>query len=232
VFNRGRAVAAGLGIVLATASRIADYLRLPTNNPLSPIIRSPSVAVIGYVAIGIAVFWAWKVERDRIEALEHQPILGAHPPSWHQVYAGGMLDLVIPLTCLKGEMFDAVVVVYANFGHRLNALPQPESIRIGHLIEGQTYQLKPSRMILPSGITDLKQLEGKGFDFECELSLNYTSAWDRRRYESMEIITYDSRSGLFDVRRPQSPRLSDTVAAIKRRRRRYRISQWLKSLEG
>lgn len=129
-------------------------------------------------------------------------------------------------------MFDAVAVVYVNFGHRLNALPQPESIRIGHLTEGQTYQLKPSRMVVPDGIADLKQLEGKGFDFECELSLNYTSAWDQRRYESMEIITYDPRSGLFDVRRPHPPHASDTVRAIKRRQRANLIRSWFSGIGG
>jgi hypothetical protein len=155
VFHKWRAVAAVVGIALAMSSRVADYLRLPIDS----VLRSQALAILGYVSIIVAVFLAWKDQRDHIEDIEYRPLLGAVAVAV-QEYAGGF-DLTIQLLCSVGEILLAEAVVYVNFGGRVNALPAPVTIQIGHLTVGHQYSLNPPRMQFPGGVAEMWQIRGK-----------------------------------------------------------------------
>jgi hypothetical protein len=226
VFTKWRAAWAGVGLALTIGNRGADYFQLATNS----VLRSQSVLVAGCVGIVMAVFLAWKDERDRIEDIEYRPLLAVLPMVQLTEYAGGF-DLGIPLVCSTGEIYDVEAVVYAHFGGRFNALPAPETIQIGHLTSGPQYLLKPSRMSWPSGIAAMREIGGKNFDFHCELMFRYSSVRTGRRYISQESITYNETRQQFDFRRPKPPRESPTSQAVKRQQFVKSIRSWIGAIK-
>jgi hypothetical protein len=226
VFHRWRAIWAVVGIALAMSDRVADYLLLP----ISSVLRSQALAILGYVSIIVAVFLAWKDERDHIEDVEYRPLLSAVAVAV-QEYAGGF-DLAIQLLCSVGEILVAEAVVYVNFGGRFNALPAPVTIQIGHLTIGQQYSLSPPRMQFPGGFAEMRQIEGKNFDFHCELALRYTSVRTHVRYVNDELITYNTARRQFDIRRHNPPRALPTAKAAKLRRLANSIRSWLGAIKN
>jgi hypothetical protein len=226
VFHRWRATWAVVGIALAMSNRMADYLRLPT----ASVLRSQALAILGYLSVIVAVFLAWKDTRDRIEDIEYRPLLTAVAVEV-QEYAGGF-DLTIQVLCSVGEILVSEAVVYVNFGGRFNTLPAPVTIQIGHLTTGQQYSLNPPRMQWPDGVAEMWQIEGRNFDFHCELTLRYTSARTGVRYVNEEFITYNTARRQFDIRRPQPPRALPTARTVNRRRLANFIRSWFSAIKN
>jgi hypothetical protein len=229
VFHKWRAVAALSGIVLASSSRFTGYLPSQSEYVLTQVL-----VISGYLVIGWAVFLAWKAERDQIEDAQYRPLLATFDGLIQfQEYAGSTFDLCVPVMCSGGEIYDAKAIIYVNFGGRFNALPSPARIPIGHLAVGQKYSLLPPRMNYPSDIANIAQTLGRNFDFNCHLTLNFTSARTGLRYSSEELIVYTGPPrNRFDVRRPKPPRALTTETWVGRRRLINSLRAWLDGMSA
>jgi hypothetical protein len=224
VFHKWRAAVAGIGIALAGA----HYLVPPTSQ-YGVILHSLEISVIGYTAITAAVFLAWKEERDRIEDVDYRPALVLTEMVQYQEYAEQACEMTFRLELLKGEIVDSEAIVYPTFGRRFNPYPKPQVISIGHLASGQPFMLKPQRMKFPSGVTTMADAAKNNFGFLCEIALRFTSTRNGKRYQSDEVLVYNTERRNFDVKREHPPRVLPTANELKRKELFSSLGSWFGS---